>query len=342
MSSGAVLRFKNELRTTIELMELMDVLKQVAASQFQGLEEKRFKAGVRQFSLPARHEEDAKPPAPQDRPQSATPEPKATASIPAPARSGRTSLALHLRGVIEDCFRLIPPDQCRHPFLEVPGADSFSSGGSRRLGLVIVTFDEGFLGGLDGLVVRNALLTPGAERAELTVVGERGRAMLAERHRAFTYFPWVSSQIEAVSVERLRDHLTAQYLSLALGRIIMFYPRFVSFVQQETASFRLLPYQPPLSPAGEGRAAEVILEPSAAQIIEYLVGLLLASEIEEMFWLSRRAELAARIMHLEATGRKLVEMKNKLRLQYFRVKHEVTDTSIRETYAGLLLKKKKK
>jgi len=40
MSNSTVLRFKKELRTATELMELIDVLKRVAASQFHAIEEK--------------------------------------------------------------------------------------------------------------------------------------------------------------------------------------------------------------------------------------------------------------------------------------------------------------
>ncbi len=46
MSNSVVLRFKKELRTTTELMELIDVLKRVAASQFHAVEEKRLKSGT--------------------------------------------------------------------------------------------------------------------------------------------------------------------------------------------------------------------------------------------------------------------------------------------------------
>ena len=41
MSKSVVLRLKKELRATADLMELVDVLKRVAASQFQSLDRKR-------------------------------------------------------------------------------------------------------------------------------------------------------------------------------------------------------------------------------------------------------------------------------------------------------------
>ena len=41
MSQSAVITVKKELRTTTDLMDLVDVLKQVASSQFQALDDKR-------------------------------------------------------------------------------------------------------------------------------------------------------------------------------------------------------------------------------------------------------------------------------------------------------------
>ncbi len=45
MSQGAVINVKKELRTTTDLMDLVDVLKQVASAQFQVLEDKRKQSG---------------------------------------------------------------------------------------------------------------------------------------------------------------------------------------------------------------------------------------------------------------------------------------------------------
>jgi F0F1-type ATP synthase gamma subunit len=75
-------------------------------------------------------------------------------------------------------------------------------------------------------------------------------------------------------------------------------------------------------------------------IIEYLIKLWLSRKIHDVLWQSKLSELAARAMHLEGSFQELGQQKRKLTLQYFRRLHEVTDTSIRESYAGALTRKR--
>jgi F0F1-type ATP synthase gamma subunit len=172
------------------------------------------------------------------------------------------------------------------------------------------------------------------------VLGERGRMYLRDSHEPFTDFPGVGEHITAAPVERLRDHIVAQYLRRKIARVMVFYPRATSFTHQEVDSFQLLPYEPPASGgAGAPDPREVILEPSAPAIIEYLVRLWVTRKLHEVFWQSRLSELAARTMHLEGSLQELGQQKKKQTLQYFRNVHEVMDTGIRESYAGLLSRK---
>ena len=107
-------------------------------------------------------------------------------------------------------------------------------------------------------------------------------------------------------------------------------------------SFQLLPYVR----ADQGLRAvssdpeAIILEPSGFAIVEYLDKLWLGRQIHDVFWHSKLSELAARSMHLESSFVGLTQQKKKLMLQYFRSVHEATDTSIRESYAGVLSRKK--
>lgn len=323
MSKSLVIRLKKELRMTTDLMDLVDVLKRVAASQFHLLDENRQRSGWTTADMPSTREHPTGEQAPQD---------AAWATAIAHAEAAGPPLSLSI--ILEGFFRLIPPQQCRHPFLERP---------SPPLGIVLVTSDEGFLGGLNATVIRKALSARGGQQAELIVLGERGRIYLEDLNEPFTHFPGVSEHITSQEVERLRDYIVAQYLRRKLGRVLIFYPRPLSFTHQEVDSVQLLPYERP-SESGDGASSdptEVILEPSAHSIIEYLIKLWLSRKIHEVFWQSRLSELAARAMHLEASFLELDQQKKKLTLQYFRTLHEVTDTGIRESYAGAVSRKKK-
>jgi F-type H+-transporting ATPase subunit gamma len=322
MSKSLVLRLKKELRATADLMELVDVLKRVAASQFHTLDKKRQSAGWTNADIPAGGE----PPAGEQ----ALQESEWVSAVPhSEARRPRVSLKV----VLEEFLRLIPPALCRHPFLERPSAP---------LGIVIVTSDEGLLGGLNAAVIQKALSARDGQQAELIVLGERGKIYLGDLNEPFTYFQGVGEQITPSAVEGLRDYVVEQYLRRKVAQVLVFYPRPRSFTHQEVDSFQLLPYERPAGSPGAAVAhpAETILEPSAYLIIEYLIKLWLSRKIHDVLWQSKLSELAARAMHLEGSFQELGQQKRKLTLQYFRRLHEVTDTSIRESYAGALTRKR--
>lgn len=320
MSKSLVARSKSELRTTGDLIELVDILKRVALAQFQSLDSTRQRRGWTRSETPS----DG---------NTLIDERSLEESAGTAVRPDAKGPALSLSIVLENFFRLIPPEQCRHPFVEPPAPP---------LGLLIVTTDEGFLGGLNSAVIQKALSVRGDQPAEMMVLGERGKNYFRDVGAEFTHFPGVGEQIVPERVVALRDHIAAQFLRRKVARVVVVYPRPLSFTLQQVEAFQLLPYERPSGSAGGASAPtrETILEPSAFSIIEYLVKLWLTRKLHEIFWQSRLAELGARAMHLEASLQELAQQRKKQTLKYFRSMHEVTDTSIRETYAGVVARRK--
>ena len=66
-----------------------------------------------------------------------------------------------------------------HPFAQPTG----------RLAILIITSNEGFMGGLNTRVIDAALNHPQAKEAELLIVGEQGAARLSALNQKFTSFP---------------------------------------------------------------------------------------------------------------------------------------------------------
>src|SRR3989338_4117639 len=79
--------------------------------------------------------------------------------------------------------------------------------------------------------------------------------------------------------------------------------------------------------------SEVILESRPADVIEYCVYLWIEQKLSEIFAFSKLAEYAARFSHLERSAQRLKEMDQKLKMQYFRVRHEIIDRNMRELFA---------
>ena len=86
---------------------------------------------------------------------------------------------------------------------------------------------------------------------------------------------------------------------------------------------------------------QVIWESRPQDALEYLITQWMAHRLSTLFATSRLAELAARAVHLEGSYQELQQQEKKLRLQYFRSRHEVIDRSMREIFATQLLYRKK-
>jgi F-type H+-transporting ATPase subunit gamma len=218
--------------------------------------------------------------------------------------------------------------QVEHPFVK-PRVSTTA--------VVMVTSDEGFLGGLNAQVV-NAALQEGGPSALLTVVGSQGKNYLRGVWHRVTPFPGI---VDAMRYERavaVRDHLIGQVLRGECGRVVIVYPRAVSFAVQQVEVEPLIPATAWI-PQAKQPAAPIGMtwESDPATVVEYVMTGWLAHRLDEIFALSRLAELSARAVHLEGSYQELLRQGKKLKHQYLRSRHEVIDRSIREISATQLL-----
>jgi ATP synthase F1 gamma subunit len=205
------------------------------------------------------------------------------------------------------------------------------------VGAVVVTSDAGFLGGLNTAVVNAGLAAAGAG-GMLAVIGERGASAVRDAPNPCTLFPGVEDASRLSLALAVRDHMVEQVLSGVCGRLVVVYPKPVSFAVQQVTVETLLPCEALLRQRIPTAAAEEILwESHPEDVVEYVVTQWIGHRLNELFALSRLAELAARAMHLEGSYHELLRIGKRLRLQYFRARHEVIDRSMREIFAAQLL-----
>ncbi|MDD5583900.1 MAG: F0F1 ATP synthase subunit gamma [Candidatus Omnitrophica bacterium] len=230
---------------------------------------------------------------------------------------------------IESFFELVNPESCAHPFV-IPK--------SKTQMVVAITSDSGLLGGLNMEVVGTALRQLQEIPGRLIVIGERGKAYAQESGVPFTAFGGIKDEERYGQAVQLRNYLTEKFLSESFGYLKIVYPHPVSFTVQRVQIVSVLPFIAKI--ANENKkvtAADTLFESSPADIVEYLVYLWLGQKAYELFGLSRLAEFAARYVHLEESLHKLKEMDTKLKLQYFRVRHEIIDRNMRELFSARLL-----
>jgi F-type H+-transporting ATPase subunit gamma len=276
---------KKELEFNKELISLMDVMKGIAASQFQALQKRkeRFKKFLESFG---------------------------------------------------SFFELIDFSTIDHPFGRVT---------TERMGIVMVTSDEGFMGGLNTHVI-NSGLSERKNHAQLIIVGERGAAYLKGIGEEFEPFPGITEENKYELALKLKDYLMKEAREGKIGKVILSYPLPISFTFQKVELVKILPatelFEEQKTEDRGQKTEKVIIESSPNDIIEHLVAEWITQKLYEVFEDSKLSEFAARTIHLEQSYQNLSQMGKALQYQYFRARHSFIDRSMRETFASQLLRKK--
>ena len=226
-------------------------------------------------------------------------------------------------------FDLIDTDILSHPFVRPR---------NNQQGVVAVTSDSGLLGGLNMQVVNNALIELEQAPGQLIVIGERGKMYARDSRIPFIAFPGINDEARFGQAMQMRDFLLKKVSEGAFGRLKVVYPRPLSFTVQRVETVTFLPFSPAsLKGRSSGEIPFSLFESAAGDLVAYLAYLWMGHKLFEIFGLSRLAEFSARYVHLEESLQKLKEMDNKLRLQYFRVRHELIDRNMRELFSARLL-----
>lgn len=226
--------------------------------------------------------------------------------------------------------------------LDLARVDSpFVASRSEVTGVVMVTSDEGFMGGLNARVIHAGLTAAGNGPKALIVLGGRGADALKDLHLEHTAFPGVSHEQAYDRAVQVKEHLVELTARGAIGRLLLVYPYPVSLMVQRPEVVHLLPcgelfqrLEPPLS-----AKRTVLLESAPDMIIQYLVGIWISYRLCDIFEESRLAEFAARTTHLEQSHDRLTEQGKVLRYRYFRCRRERIDKGMRETFASILLRR---
>ncbi len=198
--------------------------------------------------------------------------------------------------------------------------------------LILVSSDEGFLGELNSFLL-DKLLSKRQARDTVIVLGQQGQGYLEERGMAFKGFPAVSDKMDFSQIEVIRDIIFKLFKEDKISQVCVIYAKFVSLTTQQVEAEDLFPLHLPDS---KKDITDLIIEPTANRVIENFVKLWLSSKLYEIFFSSKLSEYAARIMHLEESSKELVRLNQKLKLEYFKYLHSLSDKTIREIVAARL------
>ncbi|MFH2137747.1 MAG: FoF1 ATP synthase subunit gamma [Candidatus Omnitrophota bacterium] len=204
-------------------------------------------------------------------------------------------------------------------------------------GIVVVTSDEGFLGELNILLLNAAMKVKQDDKDVFVVLGEKGAQFFRGTKQSFMFLPGVKDKTYMNTALKLKKFLFNEYIKGAINRVIIVYAEFISITARHIQAKQLLPF--PLDEirgfAGKkGGDEELMIRPSHDTVVEGLVGLRIGSALTEILYSSKLSELAARLMHLEASYQELTRINNNLAREYFKSVHALADKRIRELLAS--------
>lgn len=209
--------------------------------------------------------------------------------------------------------------------------------------LVMVTSDEGFMGGLNTIVIQTALNQVEGKRRRLVVIGSRGADYLKDAREECVVFPGIIPESRYEQAVKLKDFLVEGVNKGEFGTVLLVYPHPVSFTVLKPEVVPLLPCAQLFRKGSEellSSKQKVLVESPISSIVEYLVEMWLTYKLCEIFEDSKLAEFAARTQRLEQSFDTLSRKGEVLKRRYFRSRHEFVDKGMRETFASTLLRRK--
>lgn len=243
-------------------------------------------------------------------------------------------------------FRVVDLVEVENPLVKIV---------SDVVGLVIVTSDSGFMGGLNQGVVRAGLGAVEAlpqSQVSLVVIGEKGTALVGDR--PFKFFPGISHEAIYERALQVRDYVVGEVMQRRMGKVIVAHPEALSFSSQTIKVDNVLPcgelfdrsVESEVTQRGAGprlltEVRKVVVESSFEDIAVYLASLWVASQFYARFEDSKMAEFSARAMHLEGSHQKVEKDFKKVKQMCFKASHELIDKGMRESFAAKSGKKKR-
>lgn len=226
------------------------------------------------------------------------------------------------------------------------------------LGIVIVTSNGGFMGGLNKQVIETGLDQQGDlpdDKVSLVVIGDKGAVSLGDRDREFKFFRGIEKDTLYEQAVEVKDYIVQEVLEGRIGKVILVYPNAISFSSQTIETISILPCAELFDMSADSEIAErtkgtgmlaearkVIIESSFSDMVEYLAGVWVTSKLFEVFEDSKLAEFSARAMHLDGSVQKVESERDKVKRQVFKAVHEMIDKGMRECHSAKTIKDKKK
>jgi len=212
-----------------------------------------------------------------------------------------------------------------HPLLEVRDV--------KRVAYLILSADKGLAGAYSSNVIKMALpKVVGHNDVALLTVGRKARDYFTHRgytvDQEYTGFSDKPTYQHAVSIAR---KITEEFTTGTYDEVHLVYTKFYSALTQTPVSIKLLPIE---DSATEAKHQEYIFEPSAEEVLKFLLPQYLESVIYGALLQSAASELGARMTAMGSATDNAQELIAKLILNYNKIRQATITREISEIVGG--------
>ena len=210
----------------------------------------------------------------------------------------------------------------------------------KRAGIIVVTSDKGLCGGLNANIIKrfygkvNELQAQGVD-VQVCALGQKG---LAASQRAKLNV--VASAVhlgDVPKMDKLIGPLTVllkQYAEGELDAVYLVYSRFINTMKQEPALEQLLPLSDEHMVVEHAHAWDYVYEPSATDVMEFLVKRYLESVVYQAVAENMASEQAARMVAMKAATDNAGNAIKQLRLVYNKSRQAAITKELSEIVSG--------
>lgn len=214
-----------------------------------------------------------------------------------------------------------------HPLLVDRGGD--------KVGYIMITADRGLAGGYNVRLINTvAEHIEDAENSSLIAVGRKGRDHFKRRgHNIVSEYIGIADYPTFDTAQKIAQEVIQLYNDGVFDKVYLGYMQFKSALTQTPAVVSLLPIVPETEEE-KGHRTEYIYEPSADEVLDWILPKYLENIIYSALLEAKASEFGARMTAMDSATNNAEEMIEKLTLSYNRARQAAITTEISEIVGG--------
>lgn len=213
------------------------------------------------------------------------------------------------------------------------------TGGSKRVGYLVITADRGLCGAYNANVLRRAAVELAREGKEVVVVavGRKGKEFFARRHvPVLAQFVRLGDDPRYELAQSITAEVERLFSAGEFAELKLVYTRFLSAMQHKVEVVRLLPlHGGELEEKGRGAASwDYIYEPTAAAVLGPLLARYVAGTVFGALLEAKASEQGARMVAMDSASKNAEKMIKLLTLRRNKARQAAITGELAELVGG--------